>query len=83
MDLNIKLNYSNSIILIVILVIILLIFYNFFSTTIENLIIDETNIKIKTNQCDKCNLYGNQENSFLNIYKKSLNNRIEDWEKNK
>lgn len=30
------------------------------------------NIKIKTQQCDNCKLYGNMDNSFINIYKQSF-----------
>ena len=29
-------------------------------------------VKIKTQQCDNCKLYGNMDNSFINIYKQSF-----------
>lgn len=85
MDYNIKLSYAESIILIFIIVIIILSYYKIVSYSVENLVTDNANskVKIKTNQCDKCTLYGNTKNSFKNIYKESLNNRIIDWNKNK
>lgn len=79
-DFNVKLSYSDSFILISVIVIIILICYTFISSTIENLTVDKE-IKIKSPVCDNCTLYGNQKNSFLNIYRESLNNRIRDWSK--
>lgn len=62
---NIKISYWNSILIIVIVIIIIIYIYNNY---IDNF------VKIKTNQCDNCELQGNNNNSYLNIYKESLKN---------
>ena len=66
-----KNSYYSSVIIVIIIVIIVIGFYEF----IENF--DETLIKLKTQQCDKCKLYGNMDNSFIGIYKQSLKERID------
>ena len=48
----------------------------FFSVQPINIsVLSHENIEIKTQQCKDCKLQGNKFNSFLEIYKRSFNNR--------
>ena len=69
---NFKLSYFNSIINVIIIVILIISLWNLIESFIE--INDEyyDDVKIKTQQCDNCKLYGNMDNSFINIYKQSF-----------
>lgn len=69
---NFKLSYFKSIITIIIIVILIISLWNLIESFIE--INDEyyDDVKIKTQQCDNCKLYGNMDNSFINIYKQSF-----------
>lgn len=69
---NFKLSYFKSIITVIIIVILIISLWNLIESFIE--INDEyyDDIKIKTQQCDNCKLYGNMDNSFINIYKQSF-----------
>lgn len=74
---NIKLPYNISIIIVIIVIIITLSLYKIimkYNKEIENFIKKEIQpVKLKTQQCENCELIGNPENSFLEIYKKSKN----------
>lgn len=69
---NFKLSYFKSIITVIIIVILIISLWNLIESFIE--INDEyyDDVKIKTQQCDNCKLYGNMDNSFINIYKQSF-----------
>ena len=61
---NIKIPYSYSILIITLVIIMIIYIYKKYIEDFD---------KIKTNQCDNCKLIGNEENSFLSIYKQSIN----------
>ena len=67
-----KNSYLTSI-FIVIIVIAIVIFIWSKLESFENE--EDENIEIKTQQCKNCKLQGNKFNSFLEIYKRSFNNR--------
>lgn len=75
---NFKLSYIKSIIVIIIIIILLVSLWDLienFDNDINECNINNEyydNIKIKTQQCDNCKLYGNMDNSFINIYKQSF-----------
>lgn len=66
-----KNSYLTSIIIVVIVIAIVI----FLWSKIESFENEEDDIEIKTQQCKDCKLQGNKFNSFLEIYKRSFNNR--------
>lgn len=59
-----------SIIIIVAVAIIIVFIYKTFETFTEEELKD---VKLKTQQCNDCELIGKKDNSFIEIYKKSKN----------
>lgn len=66
-----KNSYLTSIFIVVIVIAIVI----FIWSKIESFENEEDDIEIKTQQCKDCKLQGNKFNSFLEIYKRSFNNR--------
>lgn len=73
---NFKLSYFKSIITVLIIIILLVSLWDLIENfdnndcDIDDKYYDE--VKIKKQQCDNCKLYGNMDNSFINIYKQSF-----------
>lgn len=67
-----KNSYLTSIIIVVIVIAIVIFIWSKLES-FENE--EDENIEIKTQQCKNCKLQGNKFNSFLEIYKRSFNNR--------
>ena len=67
-----KNSYLTSIIIVVIVTAIVIFIWSKLES-FENE--EDENIEIKTQQCKDCKLQGNKFNSFLEIYKRSFNNR--------
>ena len=67
-----KNSYLTSIFIVVIVIAIVIFLWSKLES-FENE--EDENIEIKTQQCKNCKLQGNKFNSFLEIYKRSFNNR--------
>ena len=67
-----KNSYLTSIFIVVIVIAIVIFLWSKLES-FENE--EDENIEIKTQQCKDCKLQGNKFNSFLEIYKRSFNNR--------
>lgn len=67
-----KNSYLTSIFIVVIVIAIVIFIWSKLES-FENE--EDENIEIKTQQCKNCKLQGNKFNSFLEIYKRSFNNR--------
>ena len=67
-----KNSYLTSIFIVVIVIAIVIFIWSKLES-FENE--EDENIEIKTQQCKDCKLQGNKFNSFLEIYKRSFNNR--------
>lgn len=67
-----KNSYLTSIFIVVIVIAIVIFIWSKLES-FENE--EDENIEIKTQQCKDCKLQGNNFNSFLEIYKRSFNNR--------
>ena len=67
-----KNSYLTSIFIVVIVIAIVIFLWSKLES-FENE--EDENIEIKTQQCKDCKLQGNNFNSFLEIYKRSFNNR--------
>ena len=67
-----KNSYLTSIFIVVIVIAIVIFIWSKLES-FENG--EDENIEIKTQQCKNCKLQGNKFNSFLEIYKRSFNNR--------
>ena len=67
-----KNSYLTSIIIVVIVIAIVIFIWSKLES-FENE--KDENIEIKTQQCKDCKLQGNKFNPFLEIYKRSFNNR--------
>ena len=70
------LNTKNSYLISIFIVVMVLAIVIFIWSKLESFENEEDeNIEIKTQQCKDCKLQGNKFNSFLEIYKRSFNNR--------
>ena len=67
-----KNSYLTSIFIVVIVIAIVIFIWSKLES-FENE--EDENIEIKAQQCKDCKLQGNKFNSFLEIYKRSFNNR--------
>ena len=67
-----KNSYLTSIFIVVIVIAIVIFIWSKLES-FENE--EDENVEIKTQQCKNCKLQGNKFNSFLEIYKRSFNNR--------
>ena len=67
-----KNSYLTSIFIVVIVIAIVIFIWSKLES-FENE--EDENVEIKTQQCKNCKLQGNKFNSFLDIYKRSFNNR--------
>ena len=67
-----KNSYLTSIFIVVIVIAIVIFIWSKLES-FENE--EDENVEIKTQQCKDCKLQGNKFNSFLEIYKRSFNNR--------
>ena len=67
-----KNSYLTSIFIVVIVIAIVIFLWSKLES-FENE--EDENVEIKTQQCKDCKLQGNKFNSFLEIYKRSFNNR--------
>ena len=67
-----KNSYLTSIFIVVIVIAIVIFLWSKLES-FENE--EDENIEIKTQQCKDCKLQGNKVSSFLEIYKRSFNNR--------
>lgn len=67
-----KNSYLTSIFIVVIVIAIVIFLWSKLES-FENE--EDEDVEIKTQQCKDCKLQGNKFNSFLEIYKRSFNNR--------
>lgn len=67
-----KNSYLTSIIIVVIVIAIVIFLWSKLESFKNE---EDENVEIKTQQCNNCKLQGNKFNSFLEIYKRSFNNR--------
>ena len=67
-----KNSYLTSIFIVVIVIAIVIFLWSKLES-FENE--EDEDVEIKTQQCKNCKLQGNKFNSFLEIYKRSFNNR--------
>lgn len=67
-----KNSYLTSIIIVVIVIATVIFLWNKLES-FENE--EDEDVEIKTQQCKDCKLQGNKFNSFIEIYKRSFNNR--------
>ena len=67
-----KNSYLTSIIIVVIVIAIVIFLWSRLESFKNE---EDEDVEIKTQQCKDCKLQGNKFNSFLEIYKRSFNNR--------
>ena len=67
-----KNSYLTSIIIVVIVIAIVIFLWSKLESFKNE---EDENVEIKIQQCKDCKLQGNNFNSFLEIYKRSFNNR--------